>query len=171
MQRVADNDAADSGRLHVAPVPRAGLVGDGDEAIASVARGFVSAATRCFGPLMAMTLFAAAANLLICVLVHPVLFGTLYDAAAASVSTERDAFLARLALYSIFAALLMLVNAVFSFARIAVVAAGEQNLMRALTRAWQFVRASLISVTTLYLIFVTIFIAAMIAYGALELAG
>ena len=61
----------------------------------SSARGFLSAATRCFGRLMAITMLAAAANLLIYLSVHAVLLGTLYDAIAASVSTERDAFLAR----------------------------------------------------------------------------
>ena len=64
----------------------------------SSARGILSAATRCFGRLMAITMLAAAANLLIYLSVHAVLLGTLYDAIAASVSTERDAFLARVVL-------------------------------------------------------------------------
>ena len=120
---------------------------------------------------MAITMLAAAANLLIYLSVHAVLLGTLYDAIAASVSTERDAFLARVALYAVFAAVLALLNAVFSFARIAIVAHGERNIVRALTRAWLFVRACLTSVTSLYVIFATVFVLAMIAYGALELAG
>jgi hypothetical protein len=137
----------------------------------STVGGFVSAASRSFGRLTALTMIAAAVNLLIYVSVHALLLGSLYNAIAARVSTERDAFLARLALYAIFAAVLMLVNAVFSFARIAIVAEGERDIVRALTRARQFVRASLTSVTALYVIFVTVFVAAMIAYGAVELAG
>lgn len=137
----------------------------------STVGGFVSAASRSFGRLTALTMIAAAVNLVIYLSVHPLLLGTLYDAIADSVSTERDAFLARLALYAIFAALLMLLNSVFSFARIAIVAEGERDLMRALTRAWQFVRSCLASVTALYVMFVTVFVVAMIAYGAVELAG
>jgi hypothetical protein len=137
----------------------------------SSARGFLSAATRCFGRLIAITMIAAAANLLIYLSVHAVLLGTLYDAIAASVSTERDAFLARVALYAVFAAVLALLNAVFSFARIAIVAHGETNIVRALTHAWLFVRACFTSVTSLYVIFAAVFVLAMIAYGALELAG
>lgn len=137
----------------------------------SSARGFLSAATRCFGRLMVITMLAAAANLLIYLSVHAVLLGTLYDAIAASVSTERDAFLARVVLYVIFGSVLALLNGVFSFARIEIVAHGERNIVRALASASAFVRAYLTSVTGLYVIFVTVFVMAMIAYGALELAG
>jgi len=134
-------------------------------------RGFVSAAARCFGRLMLVTLIAAAANLLLYLTVHAALLGTLYDAIAVRVSTERDAFLARVVLYVVFGAVLALVNAVFSFARINIVADGERSIARALAGAWSFVRARVVVVTTLYVFFVAMFVMAMIAYGALESAG
>lgn len=134
-------------------------------------RGFLSAAAGSFGRLLIVTLIAAAANLLLYLSVHAALLGALYDTIAASVSTERDAFLARIALYAVFAALLALLNAVFSFARIAIVADGERSILRALAGAWSLVRARLSAVTTLYVFFAAVFVIAMIAYGSLELAG
>lgn len=134
-------------------------------------RGFLSAATRCFGRLVIVTLVAAVANLLLYLTLHAALLGALYDAIAARVSTERDAFIARIVLYAVFAASLALLNAMFSFARIAIVADGERSIVRALASAWSFVRVRVAAVTTLYLFFGAVFVIAMIAYGAVELAG
>lgn len=137
----------------------------------SSARGFMKAARRCFGRLAAVSLLAAAVNLLIYLSIHVLLFGAIYEAIAANVSTERDAFIARIVLYLVFGALLALLNSVFSFARIAIVADGERNIARALTQAWRFVRTHVGAVSLQYLFFVTAFVVAMAAYGALELAG
>ena len=135
------------------------------------ARAFVSAGREHFGRLLAITALAAAASLIIYLTLHPLLLGVVYDAIAGRVSTERDAFLVRVVLYCIFGGVLAIVNAVFAFARIHVVAEGERRLPRALARGWAFVRGHLMSIASLYVIFLLLFAIAMIVYGFAELVG
>jgi hypothetical protein len=135
------------------------------------ARAFVAAGTRHFGRLFAITALAVVTSVIIYLSLHPLLLGIVYNAIAASVGTERDAFMARVVLYVIFGAVLVIVNAVFAFARIRIVAGGERQVVRAVAQGWALVRARLGSVGALYAIFILVFAAAMITYGAAELLG
>jgi hypothetical protein len=135
------------------------------------ARAFVAAGTEHFGRLLAITALAAAASLVIYLTLHPLLLGVAYEAIAAHVSTERDAFLVRVALYLVFGGVLAIVNAVFAFARIHVVAEGERRLSHAIAHGWAFVRGHLTSVGFLYVMFLLLFAIAMVVYGFAELVG
>jgi hypothetical protein len=137
----------------------------------TTARAFLTAGTANFTRMLVVTAAAAAVNVLLYLTLHALLLGPVYGAIAARVSTERDAFFARVALYVIFGTVLVFVNAVFSFARINIVVDGEQGTLRALARGWQFVRARLRSVAALYLLFILVFGTAMIVYGAGEIIG
>lgn len=135
------------------------------------ARAFVAAASRHFVPMAAITLIAAAFSALLYLSVHALLFDVLYDRVASGLRSERDAFFARVALYLVFGAVLVLANAVFSFARVHVVAGGERRIVGAVVRGWTFVRARLSSTAGLYAIYLGMFAVVMIAYGATELLG
>lgn len=138
---------------------------------AASAGAFVSAAGRHFVRMLAVSVLAAAANLVLYLSLHAVLFGPVYDLIAGRMATERDAFLARVALYVLFGAVLVLVNAVFSFARIAIVSEGVAEIGAAVSRGAAFVRAHLRAISSVYLIFIAIFAIAMLVYGGVELAG
>jgi hypothetical protein len=135
------------------------------------ARGFIAAGSQHFWRLLAITALAAAASLIIYLTLHPLLLGVAYDAIAARVSTERDAFLARVVLYLVFGGVLAIANAVFAFARIHVVAEGERHVSRAIALGWAFVRGHIMSIASLYVIFLLLFAIAMIVYGWAELIG
>lgn len=134
-------------------------------------RDFVSAAVRHFGRLTGITVVAAIVNVILYLSIHPLLLRVVYGAISSRMSSERDAFVTRVALYLVFGALLVLVNAVFSFARIHVVANGERRISAAISRAIAFVRSRAVSVLSLYVIFLVIFAAAMAAYGSAEILG
>lgn len=133
-------------------------------------RVFMTAAMRHFSRMLVITAIAAAVSVVLYFTVHALLLDVIYDAIAQRVTSERDAFLVRVILYALFGVVLMIANAVFSFARVYVVA-GERSVMAAVTRGWVFVRAHLPSVTALYVMFFVLFVAAMIAYGTAELLG
>jgi hypothetical protein len=111
---------------------------------------------------------AALASVMLYLTLHALLFGLLYEALASRVSTERDAFMIRVALYLVFGLVLLMVNAVFSFARIYVVVGGERS---PIARGWSFVRERMGSVIAHYAIYLAIFAVVMAGYGALELIG
>lgn len=135
------------------------------------AGAFMAAATRHFAKMLMLTLLAAAASVVLYLSLHAVLFGPVYESIAGRMSTERDAFLVRVALYLVFGTVLVLVNAVFSFARVAIVSENDSSIAGAITRGSTFARTHLGSVASLYLIFIAIFAVAMVAYGGAELAG
>ena len=135
------------------------------------ARAFMAAGRQHFRSLAAITALAAAVSVILYLTLHPLLLGVAYDALVASVSTERDAFLIRVALYVVFGSVLAIANAVFAFARIHVVAGGERSVPNAIAQGWSFVRGHLVSVASLYVIFLLLFAIAMIIYGFAELIG
>jgi hypothetical protein len=103
--------------------------------------------------------------------VHPVLFGPLYDWLAGLVSSERDAFFMRVALYTVFGALLVTVALVVDYARIGVVTSGLASPMRALGSSLEFVRSNKASVVTLYLCTGVLLAVMLTAYGTGEVYG
>jgi len=133
-------------------------------------RAFIAAARRHFVPMLGVSVVAATVSLLLYVTIHPLL-GAVYDLVAPQMTAERNAFVVRVVVYVVFGAALMIVNAVFSFARIAMVTGGERRWLPAMSSGWTFVRTHLTSVTALYVIFFVVFAAAMVAYGAAETLG
>ncbi|HYE86747.1 MAG TPA: hypothetical protein VEA16_10360 [Vicinamibacterales bacterium] len=133
-------------------------------------REFSAAAARHFVPMLTITLIAAAAGLVLYLTIHPLLLDVVYGAVSPRMSSERNAFFVRVALYLAFGGMLMTVNAVFSFARVYVVG-GDRRVLGAVARGWAFVRGNLWTVTSLYVIFLVIFAAAMIGYGTAEAMG
>lgn len=133
-------------------------------------RLFVAAASRHFGQMMVVTAIAAAINLVLYLTLHAALFDIVYESLAAQASSRGGAFVVRVVLYVVFGAVLVLANAVCSFARVRLVSGGR-GVAAALSSAWGFVRANLASVAGLYLIYLLIFGVAMVAYGAAELTG
>jgi hypothetical protein len=103
--------------------------------------------------------------------VHPVLFGPIYDWLAGLVSSERDAFFMRVALYTVFGALLMTVALVVDYARIGVVTSGLASPLRALGTSLEFVRGNKASVVTLYLCTGVLLAVMLTAYGTGEVYG
>lgn len=132
-------------------------------------RGFWSAALRHFRSMAAVTLMAAAASVLLYLTLHALLFGVIYQQLAPRLAAERDAFLLRVACYLIFGIVLVLANAVFSFARVCVVSGLSAG--HAIARAWLLTRRRIGAVLGLYAIYLALFAAAMIGYGAIELMG
>ena len=135
------------------------------------ARGFIAAGGRHFAPLLTVTLIAGTVSLVLYGTVHALLFGPLYSAVTSGVESEPAAFAVRIVLYVIFGALLVIANAVMSFARIEVVANGRVNALAAVGAAWTFVRSHLGSVSAQYLLFIVLLAVAMAAYGVGELYG
>lgn len=114
---------------------------------------------------------AAILNVLLYLTVHRVLFGPVHRALVALTSTERDAFLVRVALYLIFFALVALVSLIADYARVAAVAGRQPSLASMVRTATSFVRGHLLAVASLYLMTGLIFVLVTVAYGTLEIYG
>lgn len=132
---------------------------------------FMAASSRHFVRMTAITVMAAVVNIVLYLTVHALLFGPVYGAIASRVGTERDAFAARVILYLVFGAVLVVVNAALSMARVYSVSERDYSLAAAVARGWAFVRTHFTTVAGLYLIFLVIFAVAMAGYGAAELIG
>jgi hypothetical protein len=114
---------------------------------------------------------AAVVNVILYLTVHRILFGPVHRALVALTSTERDAFLVRVALYLIFFALVALVSLIADYARVAAVAGRETSLPNMIRAATSFVRNHLSTVATLYVMTGLIFVLITVAYGTLEIYG
>ena len=114
---------------------------------------------------------AALVNVLLYLTVHRILFGPVHRALVALTSTERDAFLVRVALYLIFFALVALVSLIADYARVAAVAGRQPSLPSMVRTATSFVRGHLLAVVSLYLMTGLIFVLVTVAYGTLEIYG
>lgn len=137
----------------------------------STPRSFLAASARHFIPLLLISIAAAVSAVIAYLTAHALLFGPIYSAASSAVSTERQAFAIRIVLYLLFGALLVLINAIFSFARVHVVTTTDGHAGRAIGNGWAFVRSNIGSVLSLYLIFLMVLAIVMAGYGALELLG
>lgn len=114
---------------------------------------------------------AAIVNVLLYLTVHRILFGPVHRALVALTSTERDAFLVRVALYLIFFALVAMVSLIADYARAAAVAGRQTSLASMVRTASSFIRGHLLAVAALYLMTGLIFALVTVAYGTLEIYG
>ena len=120
---------------------------------------------------IAIAVTAAIVVILLYVTLHPLLFGPLYRALAATTSSDRDAFVIRVALYLVFLAPLMAVSLVADYARVASVAGAATSLGAALRDGAAFVRGNIGSVVALSVMASSILLVVTIAYGMLEVYG
>lgn len=103
--------------------------------------------------------------------VHPTLFGPIYESLENLVSSERDAFFARVALYALFGAFLMATALVVDYARITVVSSGSPSALDAIRSSLELVRRYKAAVATLYLVTGLLLAAMLTAYGSSEIYG
>lgn len=133
--------------------------------------GFVRGGLIYFVRFMIVAIVAAIANLILFLTVHKLLFGPVHTLLAGMTSTERDAFLVRVVLYSIFFSTIGLVSLVADYARVAAVAGGAPSIGAMFGASMAFIRARLGAVITLFISTGLIFVIVTIAYGTLEVAG
>src|SRR4029453_17700616 len=94
---------------------------------ATRARGFFGACGAHFPALVRLGLMALAVYWLAFSWLHPLLFDSAYARVTRNLTEEREAFAARLLFYILFAAVLMLVNVTFDYARIRIVAEARRG--------------------------------------------
>lgn len=127
-------------------------------------RAFIVSARRNFTQMLVVSGGATTIALLLYVTVHPVLFGPVFSSLAATASSERDAFLLRVALYAAFTCLLGVVSLAADYTRIGLVAE-QQPLRDALRGALGFLGGHKIPVLSLWLLNGVLFLALLLAYG------
>jgi hypothetical protein len=133
--------------------------------------GFLRAGARHAPGFIAIAVAAAIVNIVLYLTVHRLLFGPVHGALTAMVSTERDAFLIRVALYLIFFSLVAVVTLIADYARVAAVAGGETSPARMLRAGAAFLRARAAAAIALYAMTGAVFVLVTVAYGVLEIYG
>ncbi len=98
--------------------------------------------------------------------VHPLLFGTLYDWWTRDLTVERDAVMFRAGLYGIFFGILALVGLVADLARVRAVVEDRHSMIGAALAALRFVRRRLVRLSGLYLLHVLALALVLLAWLA-----
>lgn len=98
-------------------------------------------------------------------IVHPMLMEDGYADLTRDMTAERTAFFVRLALYAIFAILLVLVNIVFDYAKVRAVVEDRRSMIGAVVAATRFVRRNAAAVASLYLLNGCLFVALLLLYA------
>ena len=132
---------------------------------ATRARGFFGACGAHFPALVRLGLMALAVYWLAFSWLHPLLFDSAYARVTHNMTAEREAFAARLLFYVLFAAVLMLVNVTFDYARIRIVAEDRRSALGALFAGSRFVARHAGSVAALYLLNALLFVLLIAAYA------
>jgi hypothetical protein len=134
-------------------------------------RRFGAAAFRFAPRMLAIGAGAAVVNVILYLTLHRLLFGPVYGAIAGAMTNERDAFLARVALYVIFGACLITVSVIADYTRVAIVVRNAGSAADSLRHAARFVRRHWPTVVTLYLITGLLFVLGFVFYGLTETYG
>lgn len=135
------------------------------------AHGFFAAAGVHFWRFLRLGIIAFIVYLFLFGSVHGWLFSDLYDGLTRDMTSERTAMLIRLASYLAFGAVLVVVNAVFDYARIRIVVEDRRSALGAFVAGSRFVRRHAGRVATLYLLnglafALLIFLYALLSPGA-----
>jgi hypothetical protein len=133
--------------------------------------GFVSGGRAYFVRFVIVAVVAAAANLILYLTVHRLLFGPVHTWLTGMTGTERDAFFVRVFLYLIFFSMIAMVSLIADYARVAAVTAGASSFGGMMRASIAFVRLRAGAVITLFMLTGLIFVIATIAYGSLEVVG
>lgn len=136
------------------------------------ASGFFAACGTHFFRFLRLGLVALAAYYVLFAWVHPWLFDRLWTVLTRNVAVERTAFLVALALYGVFASLLLVVSLVFDYARVRIVVEDRRSALGAVAAAARFLRRHAVRVLLLYgLIAATFLVMAAIYWLVAPRAG
>lgn len=129
------------------------------------AYGFFGASGACFWRLLRLALIAALVYGLLFAYVHRWLLDEAYGRLTRDVSVERTAFLWRTALYALFGALLVAVNATFDYARIRLVVEDRRSVVGALRAALAFMARHTDRVIALYAVNALVFVLLVVVWA------
>ena len=96
---------------------------------------------------------------------HPLLFGNLYEAAIRDITDDRLAFAIRLSLYLVFGAALAVASLVFDYARIRAVVEDRRSMIGAVAAGARFVRRNAGGVAGLYVLNGALFVGVLALYA------
>ena len=130
-------------------------------------RGFTEASARSWWRLLRLGAIGLAGYLVLFLTVHALLFGPVYEWAAAG-AIERTAFVWRVGFAVLFVSVLAWFSQVLDYARIAAVLSERASVMTALKNGASFVGRQPMSVVRLWLINGVLFAGLLTAYGAVE---
>jgi hypothetical protein len=133
--------------------------------------GFFAACGGCWFRLLRLAVIAAAVYWILFAWVHPLLFDRLYVWLTRDVTVERTAFAYRAALYAIFGALLMLVNAIVDYAKIRLVVEDRLSAFGAVAAALRFMRRHPGAVLGLYVLNTIVFLIVLTIYALTARSG
>lgn len=134
-------------------------------------RAFVAGGLRSMPVFVLIALAAAAVIVVLYLTLHALLFGPVYQLLTANASSERTAFLIRVALYIVFFAPVALVGLVADYARAAAIVTPTLSLSASLRAATAFIGRHPGAVVVLYLLAATLFSVVTAGYGGLEIYG
>jgi hypothetical protein len=104
-------------------------------------------------------------------IVHPLLFGNLYEALVHDVTSDRTALVIRSGLYLVFGIVLSVVTIVFDYARVRAVVEDRRSMVGALLAGVRFVRRNAAGVAGLYLMTLGLFVAVLLLYALVAPGG
>ncbi|MBY0493521.1 MAG: hypothetical protein K2Y23_04850 [Cyanobacteria bacterium] len=133
--------------------------------------GFLRAGARTFARFLIISLAATAAVAVLYLTLHPLLFAVAAPGLESSASTERNAFMIRVALYVVFGGALTAIGLVADYARVIVVLTSIASPLDAMRSAAAFVRRNFGSAITLYLLTGLLFAALLTVYGYVDVYG
>ena len=111
--------------------------------------------------------FIAASYYVLFAVVHPLLFGNLYDWLLRDTTVERTVFFTRLGLYLIFGALVGIAGIVFDYAKVRAVVEDRRSMIGAILSSVRFVRRNAAGVALLYALNGLLFLAVLLIYALL----
>ena len=98
-------------------------------------------------------------------ILHPLLFGNLFEALVHDVTSDRRALFVRFGLYLVFGTVLAVVTIVFDYARVRAVVEDRRSMVGALLAGVRFVRRNAAGVAVLYLMTLGLFAAVLLLYA------
>ena len=131
----------------------------------------VSAAFGYFPRFMLISAVATAAQLLVYVILHPLLFGVIYRSVISEGTPESGAFAYRVVFYALFAIPVVAISLAADYARIASVVTKAPGGAAPIGAGVQFVGRHWRTVAGLYLFNAVTFAIVMIGYGVIDFAG
>jgi hypothetical protein len=131
------------------------------------ARGFAAACGAFAGRLLRLGAAAAVVYTVLFGAVHQALLEDLFDTVTADMTVERTAFAVRLVLYAVFFLLLGVVNLIFDFARVRLIAENRYSILSSIAAAVAFVGRRPRLAIGVYLLNVASYGVVVAAYAAL----
>ena len=126
---------------------------------------FFTACGVYFVRFLRMAPFIVLAYYILFAVVHPILLDDVFGELTRDTTVERNAFLARVALYAVFGLLLVAVNVTFDYAKVRAVVEDRRSMIGAILAGARFIRRNAAAVLTLYAITGGLFIALLLVYA------